>query len=119
MGLLIHTDEIHFLSLAELNAKLGWDPAEIEAALADPALYEDFEVLLAPEAPSAPADPAPPARPPSPSPLPQLNDLVSAVARSRDKLLLIGYSIPGVIVTAPEWAVVCVLWEFSLSLHPS
>lgn len=118
--LLVHSDEIHFPSLAKLNGELGWDPAEIEAALVDPALCEDFEVLVAPANPEVPevcAEPVPLARPPSPRLLPQLNNLVSATAHGRDKLLLIGYSIPG--VAAPEWSVVRVLWESSLSLYLS
>ncbi len=62
-------------------------------------------------------EPSPPVTPPPPPTIPGLGELVSAIARSRDKLFLISYAIPGSDV--PEWSLVRIAWADSLSLHPT
>ena len=88
VGLTASSAPVHFPSLSELVAEFDdWDSAELAAVLADDSLCQDVDVFFG-SAAALTATPSPPMPPAPQPPVPPLGELVSAIARSRDKLFL-------------------------------
>ena len=94
-------EEIHFPTLAELNAEISeWDPEEEDAMLQDEAIYNDTEVFAVTrsqaskspgvERPTESAlDPTPPIQAPPAPRVPEIGPLTAHILKSSGRLFLL------------------------------
>jgi hypothetical protein len=110
------SENIHFPTLAELNAELfDWHPGEEEALAADESLCIELDVFTVDTSATLPP-PIPAAAPASPL-VPDIGDLTARLFASVDKLFFISHKIPGSSIT--EWHLAQVDLRTSLSEHPT
>ena len=113
-------DDVHFPTLAELNAEcFQWDEGEDDLVYQDNSLCQEIKVFAVTrsQAAAAKGPPPPPVKAPPPFRVPEIGPLTASILTSTDKLFFIAHKIPGSDVS--EWALVRINLPLSVQAHPA